>query len=174
MLNNWTQLVDEKTLYHGNCAASLLDHMYTNEPNFVNERLIDSDHCCIGAKIYLHGPAQYPKTFYTQNIKDIDEEEFVRRWKIYSETDVDTAVFKFNNKILQILEDLAPLKAITVRKNYAPWLTEELKELQSERNGLHSQARLTRREEDWTKWKRFRNDLGTSSGRQKRNTTSIT
>ena len=73
-----------------------------------------------------------------------------------------------------ILEDLAPLKAITVRKNYAPWLTEELKELQSERNGLHSQARLTRREEDWTKWKRFRNDLGTSSGRQKRNTTSIT
>ena len=57
LLNNWTQLVDEKTLYHGNCAASLLDHMYTNEPNFVNEHLIDSDHCCIGAKIYFDGPA---------------------------------------------------------------------------------------------------------------------
>ena len=72
---------------------------------------------------------------------------------------VDNVVNKFNEKILVILEELAPLKKVTLRRNFAPWLNSDLKASIKVRNRLHQLARNQRTPEDWTNWKRYRNDL---------------
>ena len=72
---------------------------------------------------------------------------------------VNQAVELMSNKITNILDIMAPIKTVQVRTNYAPWLSEETRNLMSERNSLHSRAAQTKSVEDWRKYKALRNKI---------------
>ena len=63
------------------------------------------------------------------------------------------------NKLNSVLEDMAPVKTIQTRKKYAPWLTEESKNLQEARNKAQEKATMTDLPEDWRQFRALRNQV---------------
>ena len=47
---------------------------------------------------------------------------------VYLSDDVNDAVAKFTNKLTEIMNRHCPMKTIQIKKNYAPWLSDHLKE----------------------------------------------
>ena len=58
---------------------------------------------------------------------------------------------------------MAPLKTIQTRSNYVPWLSEETKALQKERNTAHKKAADSNDPEDWRHFRSLRNIVTRSS-----------
>ena len=72
---------------------------------------------------------------------------------------VNQAVELMSSKITSILDTMAPIRTVQVRTNYAPWLSQETKNLMSERDSLQSRAAKTRCAEDWKRFKTVRNRI---------------
>ena len=53
----------------------------------------------------------------------------------------------------------APIKNFQVRTNYAPWLTQETKDLMAERDKVQGLAAQTRDPEKWRQYKSLRNRI---------------
>jgi hypothetical protein len=69
------------------------------------------------------------------------------------------------NKLTNILDELAPIKTVQTRTNYAPWLANETKELQKERNEAQAKAAQSNEAEDWRQYRSLRNQA-TAKGRE--------
>jgi hypothetical protein len=63
------------------------------------------------------------------------------------------------HKITSVLDEMAPVKTIQTRSNYASWLTEETKTLQAERNAAQEKAAESDRTEDWRLFRSLRNQV---------------
>ena len=61
--------------------------------------------------------------------------------------DVDQAVHLFTTKVNNILD------TFQVRKKYAPWLSDETKEVLEQRNNAQKKASTTRDPDDWRQYK---------------------
>ena len=85
--------------------------------------------------------------------------EKISWWEVYACEDVDTAVDIFTRKLTDILDKMAPVKKFQIRTKYAAWLSEETKNKIKERDQAQQSAALSGSEEDWSKYKRLRNDL---------------
>ena len=78
---------------------------------------------------------------------------------LYLTNDVDDAISIFNSKISTILDEMAPIKRIQVRKKFAPWLSTETKSLMRARDYAQSRAIITKNSEDLTEYKKLRNQV---------------
>ena len=100
-----------------------------------------------------------------RSFKNFNPEEFISEIRkiswldVYLCENVNQAVELMSNKITNILDIMAPIKTVQVRTNYAPWLSEETRNLMSERNSLQSRAAQTKSAEDWRKYKVLRNKI---------------
>ena len=54
---------------------------------------------------------------------------------------------------------MAPIRKIQVRTQFAPWLSNTLKEEMKQRNQLQDIARETKNPEDWSSFKKLRNKI---------------
>ena len=83
-------------------------------------------------------------------MKNFNEREYIDRVKnidwsdLYATENVDEAVFKFTEKLGNILDELAPVKLVQPRSKYAPWLKATTKELKIERDRLRELAAETK------------------------------
>ena len=68
-----------------------------------------------------------------------------------------------------ILDKMAPIKTIQVRKKYCKWLSNQTKLLQTERNHLQKIAERTNREDDWKNYKAIRNKINNRLKNEKKN-----
>ena len=68
------------------------------------------------------------------------------------------------DKISKVLDEMAPIKTIQTRTNYVPWLSEDTKDLQHERDDAQKKASHTDDPEDWRLFRSLRN-LVTSRSR---------
>ena len=80
-------------------------------------------------------------------------------WEIYNCDDVNTAVRILTTRLNNILDLMAPIKTIQVRKKYCPWLSNETKVLQTKRNDLQKKAADTNNPNDWSEYKKVRNKV---------------
>ena len=81
--------------------------------------------------------------------------------------DVDEALAILNTKISCILDEMAPIRRIQIRKKFAPWLSPESKKLMRARDYAQSRANITKNVEDMNAYKRLRNEVVSRLRREK-------
>ena len=106
-----------------------------------------------------------PRYIRKRSYKNFCPEQFVAAvqqlsWlDIYLETDVNIAVKLLSEKITSILDTMAPMRTIQVRKKFAPWLSQATLDLMKERDQLQKLAAETGSREDFKKLKCSRNKM---------------
>ena len=106
-----------------------------------------------------------PKYIRKRSYKNFCPEQFVAAiqqlsWlDVYLSTDVNSAVQLMSDKITFILDTMAPMRTIQVRKKFAPWLSQATLDLMKERDQLQKLAAETGSREDWKKFKCLRNQI---------------
>ena len=132
------------------------------------------------AQTFVRGASDHKLIFVNKHAKNIREniryvkkrsytifveEEFIEavnniRWyDVYSCQDTDLAVDIFTSKLTDILEKMAPVKKYQVRTKYAAWVSDNTKAKIKIRDAAQLTAATTQLEEDWSRYKRLRNEL---------------
>ena len=77
-------------------------------------------------------------------------------------TDVNIAANLLTKGLTRILDDMAPIKTVQTRNNYAPHMGENTKTLQARRNAAQEKAVLSENTEDWRQYRSLRNQTTAS------------
>ena len=146
-----------------------LDHYYTNRPAKLSQVQSfycgGSDHMLITGIRNSRSFKTSPRYIRKRSYKNFDPDLFVTAvqnvsWlELYLCDEVDQAVEIFTNKITAILDEMAPMKTLQIRTNYAPWLSEKTASLMIRRDELLKLASETKCREDWVRFKHVRNTI---------------
>ena len=120
----------------------------------------------------IHSTPQYIRKRCFKNFDSFKFKTAVRQIKwleIYMSDNVNEAVNLFTHKILNILNDMAPMRKIQIRKRYNPWVSEETIGLIKLRNNAHITATESCIEEDWNTYKQLRNTINNRLKYEERN-----
>ena len=90
-------------------------------------------------------------------------------WRIYNCEDVEIALKMLTEDLTAILDKMAPIRTIQIRKHYAPWLSTDTKKLMSERDLAQKIAIESNLECDWSTFRRLRNKVNQILKTEKRN-----
>ena len=144
-----------------------LDHYWTNHPEKLSEVkaviMGQSDHKLIWAarktKVVMEGPKFVRKRCYKHfnEVNFIKEVKNIKWWPVYSCDNVDRAVGLFTESLTSILDSMAPVRTIQVRRRYAAWLSEGTKSLMSARDEAMRRYAGSRSPGDWEEARRLRN-----------------
>ena len=173
-----TQLVMGATRIERGQPRTGLDHVYSNRPDRLSSVQTSftgvSDHKLLKVTRYTKSYKELPRYVKKRTFKNFDEEQFKDRIKecgledIYSCTNVDLAAELLTNKITDILNEMAPIKRFQTRTKYAPWLSNESKNLIAEREAAQQKASLSDNPEDWRSFRSLRNLVTSRSRDDKR------
>ena len=150
-----TQLIDKPTR-NTSLSSTLLDIIVTNSHALaLYHEVIDcpiADHDLISVTLDITKPKRQPeiKTFRRQ--KNYSPEilcnlllaENQTLNKIYTTDNVDAQVQLFNEVFLQCLDLCAPVVTQELRRPFAPWITEELKNLIQQKNNALKELKKDR------------------------------
>ena len=110
----------------------------------------NSDHRLLKFIRHTKGEIRKPKFVTKRSYKKFNEESFLSDLKslswydLYMTEDVNLATQIFKEKLTNILDIHTPKKTFQIRKNYAPWLSEELKDLCKKRDETLKKYKVTR------------------------------
>ena len=90
-------------------------------------------------------------------------------WDIYQTTDASEAAQLFTNKITCILDQMAPVKTFQTSSKYCLWLTEETKNMITERNKAQQIVSESKTDENFKNYKNLRNKVTNSLKKDKIN-----
>ena len=116
-----------------------------------------------------------PRYIRKRSFRNFKPEEFRKAiqavsWlDVYLSEDVNQAVKLMSNKITRELDSMAPMRTVQIRTNYAPWLSQETKDLMSNRDDLQSRAAQSNNAEDWKCYKALRNKISSRLKSEERN-----
>ena len=146
MLNifNLQQLIDKPTRVTPT-SSTLLDHIYANNSNNINQSgVIEtgiSDHFMIYCtrkvtrsqagkcnSIKIRSMKHYSKELLTEKLQCISWEPVLQC------TEVNEAWEKFRTIVTQVMDDIAPEKEIKIKSRTEPWINNEILELMYERD----------------------------------------
>ena len=169
-----TQLVTGATRLERGQPRAGLDHLYTNKPDKLSSIQTYftgmSDHKLIKFTRFSKSFKQKPRFIRKRMFKNFDDDQFRQELagcqleEILDCTDVNEAAELLVSKMNRILDIMAPVRTIQCRSKYAPWLSEETKNLQNERNAAQETAAQSDSPEDWRMFRSLRN-LVTSRSR---------
>ena len=164
-----TQLVTGATRMERGQPRTGLDHLYTNKVDKLSsvETFFTgtSDHKLLKVIRFTKSFKHLPRYVRKRSFKDFDEDAFklsVRECgleEIFSCTNVNIAAETLTNKLTEVLDNMAPIKKIQTRINYAPWMTKETKVLKVKREAAHKKAAETDSQEDWRLFRALRNQV---------------
>ena len=89
-------------------------------------------------------------------------------WDLYSCDDRDKAAEILTCKLTTILDQMAPVRTIQVRTKYAPWLSDNTKDLIKNRNEAHKIASETKSQDDYRLYKSLRNQATAKMRQEKK------
>ena len=141
------QLVEGFTrseLTNGIVNQSSIDHVYTNAPMKCTKPLIeaagDSDHLAIILTKFSKELRNKPQTVMKRSYKNFNAGMFLQdiqnsdiNKKVTEANNVEDAAKIFQDVFGEVLDRHAPVKVFQTRKNYVPYLSEEVKQLMKER-----------------------------------------
>ena len=164
-----SQLVTGATRVFPNQPDSGLDHFFSNYPNKLSPvQVIDnggSDHKLLLATRYAKSIKRNVRYVTKRCYKNFNKNEFIAEvqkinfWRIYECENVDLALKFLSDSLTEILDQMAPIRTVQIRENYAPWLSSEMKQKMFERDRAQRIASISRLEEDWKAYKRMRNNV---------------
>ena len=165
--NGVSQLVRVATRVAPNAQPSGLDHIYTNKPDKCSEVYTEfaggSDHRLIKVTRYsktLKNNIRYVKKRVFKNFCATSFCEAVKQlswFDLYMCDSPSEAAEILTSNLSRILDQMAPIKTIQVRKKYVPWLSPATKELIKERDAAQARASTSRSQDDWRAYKNLRN-----------------
>ena len=164
-----SQMVTGPTRHFPGQISSGLDHFYTNMPNKITsvEKHFcgSSDHMLITAirkcKSIRNSPQYIRKRSYKHFNKNLFKEAIQRlSWlDVYLMEDVNEAVQAFTNKILNVLDNMAPMKTFQVRHRHNPWVSQETLDMMKMRDQLQKEASESNCQYVWAMYKELRNKV---------------
>ena len=95
---------------------------------------------------------RYVKKRMFKNFVDKDFKQAVQQlsWEeLYSCDDPEEAAKVLTDNLTAILDQMAPVRTIQVRRSYAPWLSDSSKELLKERDDAQKLASQTKNQDDY-------------------------
>ena len=144
-----------------------LDHYWTNHPETLSEvkamTIGKSDHKLIWAVRNTKVAVERPKYVRKRCFKHFNEANFVEEvkkikwWQVYSCENVDMAVQLFTQSLTCILDRMAPVRTIQVRRRYAAWLSDGTKTLMAARDLAMARYAGSRSPGDWEEARSLRN-----------------
>lgn len=120
-----------------------------------------SDHDLIYAKLQLKPEKPKPSYICTRSFKNYKSDSFLSEtekvpWSVMDMFDeVDDRLFVFNSLFLDIVDDHAPLRTITIRGRANPFVTEQIRELMKTRDFYQKLARKTKDHLAWNAFKKL-------------------
>ena len=173
-----SQLVTgEIRLQRGQPRAGL-DHLYSNKPDKLSSVQTYftgmSDHKLLKVTRFAKSFKANPRYVRKRIFKNFDDVKFREKLagsdleEVLSCTDANEAAELLVDKLIMVLDEMAPVKTIQTRSNYAPWLSEDTKSLKTERNAAQEKASLSDPPEDWRLYRSLRNQV-TARSRTDRN-----
>ena len=164
-----SQCVRGPTRHFPGQVSTGLDHYFTNRPDKISDVRTQhcggSDHMLVFAVRYAKAIKSSPKYIRKRSYKNFCPEQFVAAiqqlsWlDVYLSTDVNSAVQLMSDKITFILDTMAPMRTIQVRKKFAPWLSKATLDMMKQRDQLQKLAADTQHRDDWKKFKCLRNKI---------------
>lgn len=122
-----------------------------------------SKHDLVYVAIKVDVPRVKNRQVTTRDFRSFDFEKFSKdlraaKWDLmYSSNSADEKVSIFNRLFLQVVDLHAPIRTFKPRKLPAPWLSEEIKTFQRERDIAYRNFRKNKSAENQTKYKALRN-----------------
>ena len=163
------QLVTGATRLERGQPKAGLDHFYTNKPDKLSSMQTYStgmsDHKLLKCTRFSKSFRPRPRLTRKRMFKNFDPIIFKQKLadsnleEICDCTDVNQAAELLVNKMCNVLDQIAPVRTIQTKSRYAPWLSEETKNLQNERNAAQKTASQTDLQEDWRLFRSLRNQV---------------
>ena len=164
---NMSVLTSEPT-HHTTYSDTLLDIIVTNNPQkVIKHGQIEAPGISAHDIIYLEYSLQCPKlkprlvTFRDMkhlNQIELTEDAVKLPWQdIWTLKTIDEKVETFNELILQLYNKHAPLKTRRIARPPAPWLTDSVRSLMTERDTVYRKYRRSKDFKDLQEYKRLRN-----------------
>lgn len=176
---NLNQSINEPTRI-GNNTLSILDLMISSEECSVVNSSVDlsvniSDHLL--TKLELNFKVDKPPPFhYTyRDYNKINNETFLHDLynipfnDIFYIRDVNSKLDKFNKFIIELFNKHAPAKTVKITKKKAPWLTENIKLLISDRDKALSRYKKQKTLFNWENYRQLRNHVTSLIQKEKKN-----
>ena len=122
-----------------------------------------SDHCFISIKRGALKIERQPKFVESRSFRNFTEEAFLEGlgnldWSnVLMAVDADFAANAFNENVLKILNNLAPVTKKRTRESNPQWVTRELLNSIKRRDYLKKVASRSKTEKDWINFKQQRN-----------------
>lgn len=164
---NMHQVINEATHIGANSAASLIDVILCTNPALVVSTGVGgidlSDHELIYCSISCQKPKIEPFYYTYRDFKNFNEQLFYQDLQllplhsIYLVNDVDLKVDILNQYLLTLFDRHIPLKTVRITKSKAPWLTDNVRLLMSQRDKAKAKYRKTGNNVHWEYYKQLRN-----------------
>ena len=164
-----SQLVSGPTRHFPGQKSSGLDHLYTNAPdkicNVEKHFCGGSDHMLITASRKSSSIKNSPQYIRKRSFKLFNPECFITAvrnisWlNIYLCEDVNTALNILTNELNKILDVMAPMKTVQIRKHRNNWSSQETLCMMKQRDYLQKTASETNCKNTWKQYKLLRNKI---------------
>ena len=148
-----------------------LDHISTNSPGKCEASEVlaggNSDHLAVMIVKRSKEIKTKPEVVRKRSYKNFNKDNFLREVKFTSfdsvleEADPSKAAEELSKIFGKILDNHAPVKIFQTRKHYAPWLSDEIKEMIVKRNQLKVESIVSSDPETQKELKRLRNRIKT-------------
>ena len=163
----FNQYIQWHTRTWRNQEPSLLDQVWSNKPecimstrNIVNAL---SDHNIIETTIRVKGREGVCQEYEKRSRKNFSPEKFRSKldqvdWTpLYLDNNPSTAYHFLETKILEALNELAPIIKVQPKSHHKKWISQETRQLMEQRNAAREVARGSNLDEDWAQFRQLRN-----------------
>lgn len=139
-----------------NCDELVIDFAKTPAAGF-------SGHDLLFACINLSSPRFERKTIKYRDYKNLDENKLKEAadkidWQeVYDCDNVDGKVEIFNNTVLNLFDNIVPIKSVKVKYKYNPWINEGISVLIHQRDRARKKYARTKAQTDYEAFKQLRN-----------------
>ena len=161
------QIVEKMTRSWNKQVDSTIDHIWMNNLNrliyYRNIVRTYSDHNILLMSFRTKDREPDRHEIVTRDRKGLNLTEYTARianidWGDFLEIqDIDKLNSIFEEKLLSVLDELAPIKVHQKKKLFRNWISDEVKEQMKNRDNLRQTAKMTGNQDDWNKYKSQRN-----------------
>lgn len=159
-------------------TEKIIDVLFANCTDFItNSGTIPadliSDHHAIFCEVNISVSRTTPKIVRYRDFKNFSRDSFYQDLRnicwddIFYINNLEEKVTFIANNILYLFDTHAPYVSARITKSYAPWLTDTIKQIMSERNKALNNYKRTKNIGDWINYKKLRNLCVTAFRREK-------
>ena len=127
-----------------------------------------SDHNVVTMRIRIKGNNNPAREVLARDRREFNEDMFKNKirdidWTdLYDIKEVNAAYGMFEERFLNILDNMAPVKKSQIRNKVTLWISIETKVLMTERDRVRNNAAVSNQEEEWTSYRALRNKCSSS------------